>query len=129
MKLSSALELGSVLGGMKPQDINNCALGRAADAVGIPKQARPASTCTRIDAIYDRWPWLAANNEEHGQAIMELFDHHVCKGTMTLNALIEHIKTIEPSCPTCCGFDCCCARAEYLLEKMATERDSQKMSV
>jgi len=64
----------------------------------------------------------------HGQASWSSSTTRL-QGYDDSECLIEHIKTIEPSCPTAVASIAACARAEYLLEKMATERDSQKMSV
>lgn len=119
MRLSEAAVLGLMLVcEMEPQDINLCYLGLAGTAVGIPLQSAGAAICHRIEAIYDYWPWLAANNETRGQEIMELFDEEVCRrGRMTFQTLNDYIKTIEPACGQCNTFDCCCTRAEVTFEE------------
>lgn len=121
MRLSDAVLAGSLLGGMKANDINHCALGAAGDAVGIKKQRRDALRPYRYYKILGTWPWLEANEEERGLEIMELFDHHVCTGKMTLEMLVEYIRKIEPPCGECCSFDCCCSRVEELEARLTAE--------
>lgn len=62
------------------------------------------------------------NRFEHGGEIMELFDNKVSTGHMTLDQLVEHVRSIEPPCGECCDFDCCCERgAQVEAMLMATQ--------
>ncbi len=112
MRLSDAMVLGSTMMVLKPQNWHCCVLGAAGRAAGIlPNPDRPGIV---VDIILDEWPWLASNNEERLCEIATLFDQRVCKGEMTLDALIEHVRQIEPPCE--CGVrDCVCARVEHLI--------------
>jgi hypothetical protein len=106
MRLSDAITLGSTVVKPKPGDWRTCAFGAATKAMGIP--------AGDIDQIEDEWPWLEANCHEPLTEIIRLFDQRVCRGEMTLDQLIAHVRQIEPPCE-CGQFDCCCARVEDLL--------------
>lgn len=120
MKLSDAIMMGSMLGRMESSDINTCALGVAATAVGIPLQKALVipDVIDRYRAIADRWPWLSSNNSEKMNDIMELFDNNVSTGHMTLDQLVDHVRSIEPPCGECCSFDCCCERGARVEEEL-----------
>ena len=94
MKLSEAMMLGSVTCRMERGNWDSCALGAAANAVGIPMGAG------REALIREEWPWLT---EEHTPnwwsleaAITWRFDQAVCKGRMTLEQLIDWVRENEP---------------------------------
>lgn len=114
MKLSEAMMLGSVTCKMVRGDLNTCALGAAANAIGIAKMANKADW-SRINSIKKVWPWLdeeVSRLERNIDGIVFRFDDMVCFGKMTLEQLADYVKTIEPSCGDCCKFDCSCVKAE-----------------
>lgn len=100
MLLSDAVMLGSVSVKLQAGDWNNCGLGAAATAVGVP--------CMQ----HGRWPWLAKNFNLMNLARM--FDDRVSHGDLSLEEFVAHIRSIEPPCGECCDFDCVCVRAEIL---------------
>lgn len=112
MRLSDAVVLGSTMIELKPANWHSCALGAAGRAVGIlPDLKHPGKV---VEHILDQWPWLEANHENRMCEIVTLFDQRVCRGEMTMDQLIEHIRQIEPPCE--CGVrDCVCARVEHLM--------------
>ena len=75
MKLSDAIVAGTMLSDLRGNDINHCALGVAGTAVGIPLQKISSVRCYRYESIIGFWPWLARNNEEHAQIIMDLLQN------------------------------------------------------
>lgn len=120
MKLSEAMMLGSVTVKMVPGDINSCALGAAANAVGIPPIPEAfGRDMTRIKAIWKRWPWLQSQQCTCGDVfctgissfcIAYKFNRHVCYGTMTFEALVDWVRSVEPACGECCQFECACVK-------------------
>lgn len=125
MRLSDAIMMGSMLCRMKMCDINACAIGVAATAVGIRK-SNPSRSNERYDSISIQWPWLASNHNERMWEITELFDNKVSTSQMTIEQLVDHVRSIEPSCGECCSFDCCCERgarveAEFLAQGVLSE--------
>jgi hypothetical protein len=59
MKLSEAMMLGSTTVKMVRFDITSCALGAAANAVGIPTPAQCENRRLRGILIGEKWPWIA----------------------------------------------------------------------
>ena len=108
MRLSDAMTLGSTLVRFQPGNWSCCAVGAAATAVGVPHGEE------RVEGIREQWPWLTSNCDERLIELVTLFDRRVCRGEMTLDQLIEHVRQIEPPCE--CGVcDCVCARVEHLM--------------
>lgn len=110
MKLSDSIILGSTTCKLKVGDLNVCAVGAAANAVGLPlmKNSRDFS---RLEAVYNYWPWLYGDNSSglrHMGEIAYLFDGQVCRGEMTLEQLADYVRTIEPECGECNQFKCTC---------------------
>ena len=122
MRLSDAMLLGSTTTKMERGNWSNCALGVAANAAGI---ARPSvvrlcgvtidTTDVRVQAIYQRWPWLRepsggwwGNDRMH--EITQAFDYQVAVPTakMTLEQLIARVRAAEPECGECCQRACAC---------------------
>jgi hypothetical protein len=125
VKLSEAMMLGSTTCKMVPGDWNTCALGAAANAVGIAKQMiihRDLITGTvfltnRASAIWARWPWLATHpslrgNVGIGLIVASKFDNSVCRGLMTFEQLVDWIRSIEPDCGECNMYQCACQKTE-----------------
>lgn len=110
MKLSVAMVLGSTIGPLRSSDINSCALGAAANAVGIPEHIYTCDRAMtdRYDAIGERWPWLARSNNQRMLEIIKLFDVRVSDGDMTFEQLVAYVRSVEPECESCCDRDCCC---------------------
>ena len=104
MKLSDAMMLGSVTCRMEPGNWNSCALGAAANAVGIPRVGREA-------LIREEWPWLTEEYTPNWSLEAEIawrFDRVVCKGWMTLEQLIDWVRENEPpllALPVPCALD------------------------
>jgi len=113
MKLSEAMMLGSTTCKMLPADINSCALGCAGNAVGIPLCVAREGGWQRLQAIQDRWPWLSDSLSE---VIWTLFDNHVCCGEMTLEQLVDYVRSVEPACGECNQFECSCPRTAAVYE-------------
>lgn len=93
MRLSVAMMLGSTTCKMVPGKWSSCALGAAANAVGIADNAR------RPYAIYDQWPWLrypSPRGHSFGAEIYSRFDADVCRGGMTFEELVDYVRSIEP---------------------------------
>jgi hypothetical protein len=63
----------------------------------------------RLGHIKDAWPWL--NDSGLLEAIWKRFDNQVVCGGMTLEALVDYVRSIEPDCGGCNRFDCTCKRA------------------
>jgi hypothetical protein len=134
MKLSDAMMLGSVTVKMEAGDWNSCALGAAANAVGIPKEVPPIKCplmgcvveihgVNRAEAIYGRWPWLQEitdyvpqtdfdSEEDFMDQIYGFFDDHVCEGKMTFEQLVDYVRSVEPACGVCNEFECSCVPVE-----------------
>lgn len=102
MRLSEAINLGSTTVKMEPANISCCALGAACNAVGISDDA------DRYSAMRARWPWLNSGGYvtadgyscRAATAIYTRFDENVCGGEMTLEQLIDYVRSIEPDEPT-----------------------------
>lgn len=127
MKLSEAIMLGASTCKMQPRDWNSCALGAAANAVGIERSSRYSP---RHIAISKYWPWLdkeisaiqkrpgnphiwwpppfAQANTDWMVPIYQTFDGRVCCGRLTLEALADWVRSVEPACGECNRFTCTC---------------------
>ena len=99
MKLSDAILLGSTFVEMLPGCWDKCALGAAAQAVGI----RP-----HHEDICAYWPWLAVDDCGPMCTIAAWFDDRVCNGKMTMDQLIKAVRQEEPACGECNTRKCCC---------------------
>ena len=120
MKLSEAMLLGSATCKMVAGDWNSCALGAAGNAVGIPQFD---NILARALWIQDTWPWLrnisrvqeykgAELTINYCEEIWTRFDNEVVGGAMTLEQLVDYVKSIEPQCGECNKFECTCVKAE-----------------
>jgi hypothetical protein len=105
MRLSDAIMLGRVtVDSPKSGDINNCALGMAANACGIKRQY-----CN----IKKLWPWLKTDmdfpcncfpnsyinidSQAAWTKVAHIFDHHVmCLEDWTLEQLVDWVRSVEP---------------------------------
>lgn len=107
MRLSDAMMLGSVTCRMKKANWNSCALGCAGNAIGIPNWGNVGRH--RDSLILKAWPWLEqeCNCKENGISavvgthcymvhIFKKFDTDVCEGRMTLEALVDWVRQVEP---------------------------------
>jgi len=110
MKLSEAMMLGSATCKMVPADWNSCALGAAANAVGIPCAKDHTEDSKRIDAIIKHWPWLHIGGRYNPEfyTIWSKFDRLVCNGVMTYEQLVDYVKSVEPDCGECNKLECTC---------------------
>jgi len=104
-KLSDAILLGATITDSRPYHLNHCALGMAANAVGIKKCA-DASYPSRFELILNYWPWLF--NTTYWNHIAGAFNEQVCRGKMTLEQLVDWVRAAEPACD-CHRFNCDCA--------------------
>jgi hypothetical protein len=129
MKLSEAMMLGSVTCKMESANFDSCALGAAANAVGLPEAELCISGC-RLIPIKEYWPWLrelSRGKEGHSddyvsmhggesdwaQQIFYRFDRSVVWGrSMTLEELVDYVRSIEPECGECNRFYCSCKKAD-----------------
>jgi hypothetical protein len=113
MKLSEAMMLGSATCKMYPGNWNSCALGAAANAVGIPAKYANDPGPPRCVSILNYWPWLDTSHDYPGSPpwggiIASRFDYQVCRGTMTYEQLVDYVRAVEPECGECCKFKCTC---------------------
>lgn len=103
MRLSDAIAMGRVtVEEMQAADITKCALGMACNAVGLD----PKMTGEDYEGVKAVWPWLStivtAPNGAPNYAITiiwRLFDGRVMAGRMTLDQLIDWVRSVEPSEP------------------------------
>jgi hypothetical protein len=127
MKLSTAMMLGSTTCKMVPGDWNSCALGCAGNAVGIGQGVRREASGFiwmsdgrgRSQHIYDVWPWLNGEKMFWAALIWGKFDSKVCSGEITLEQLVDYVRSIEPSCGDCNKFECSCVKSEVVYESKA----------
>lgn len=118
MKLSEAMLLGSVTCKMEPGNLDSCALGCAGNAVGIPS-VEQIGFKPRWIAISERWPWIRDEVEPrytYRAAIWGAFDGPVCNGRMTLEQLVDYVRSIEPDCGVCNRFACSCPKTAAVSE-------------
>jgi hypothetical protein len=79
--------------------------------------------------IHEAWPWIMDGNKFFradwmaGQeqvsgleAIWSRFDILVCAGRMTLEQLVDYVRSIEPDCGECNKFECTCVKDEATVE-------------
>jgi hypothetical protein len=95
-------------------------------------------TCDRRMEILKRWPWtgvsvpFASTPTWCQEAALKLpqlevnaatvvtyisivtigFDHCVVAGKMTLEQLVDWVRSVEPSCGECCSFECGCEKTQ-----------------
>lgn len=115
MRLSDAMMLGSVTCRMERYNWNSCALGCAGNAVGIPNWGNRGHG--RHNLILQAWPWLLEEcpcemciavsadrkkrapwmaHERYMDHITSAFDFQVSYGLMTLEQLIDWVRSVEP---------------------------------
>jgi hypothetical protein len=120
MKLSEAIMLGAATCKMESANINYCAYGAALNAAGIAQCNLQDNWGIRYIAAVDLWPWIAANDPKRrvqqnlvpfndlGNSIWQKFDYEVCGDKMTLEQLVDYVRSIEPNCGDCNRFECTC---------------------
>ena len=110
MRLSEAMMLGSTTCKMEAGDWNSCALGCALNAEGVRQYAGRDGYGRSIETN-DRWPWIWGLIDDEGTTFAEQiwtrFDFQVCDGRMTLEQLVDYVRSIEPDCD-CNRFNCNC---------------------
>lgn len=122
MKLSEAMMLGSATCKMVAGDWNSCALGAAANAIGIP-QSKVLFGVGRGHAIRAAWPWLETRQPSELLSISEIvfrFDNEVCEGKMTFEQLVDYVRSIEPECGECNRFECTCKATPECVDALTT---------
>lgn len=110
MRLSMAMMLGSTTCKMEAGNINTCAMGAALNAMGVRPCARHGCDWHRVEMMCELWPWLAGNRgwiAPQATNIIQRFDYQVCEGLMTLEQLVDYVRSIEPDCD-CNRFNCNC---------------------
>ena len=101
MRLSDAIALGRhTIPEMRGDDLTACGIGMSLNAVGDP---------ISYWSLYQRWPWLhsaSVNCKQcqkltyRAEIVWHSFDWHVMHDqTMTLDQLIDFIRSIEPPDP------------------------------
>src|ERR1700761_7836111 len=126
MKLSDAIELGLMIPPeLKAANMNYCALGKAADAIGL-EQDKSVWNGNRWNNLRKRWPWLKVRGGwlfSFQLKIAFLFDRQFSKGDSSLAILktIDYVKSIEPECGECNQFTCVCQPAETVEENVYAE--------
>ena len=124
MKLSEAMMLGASTAKMIPFNIRSCALGAAANAIGIPA---PGGSVNRTLLIAEKWPWITDRYtprnpwSTYGSHIAQEFNARVCGGEMSFESLVDHVRSIEPECGECNRFECTCVRVQ---QDSKREKDS-----
>lgn len=117
MKLSEAMMLGSATMKMIQFNIRSCALGAAANAIGIPAPS-PENRHLRGLLIAEKWPWITDRYvtrnpwSTYGSHIAQEFNARVCGGRISFEALVDHVRSIEPECGECNRFECTCVCAQ-----------------
>jgi hypothetical protein len=132
MKLSEYIILGSTAfppndgdswfgSGALPNDKCGCAMGRAWLAAGRTVQEWMGAINSFPDSLINghgygcslatfafglQWPWLRNSQPVCGR-ISQMFNR-VVKGELTIDAIAEYVRSIEPSCGECCKFNCTC---------------------
>lgn len=115
MRLSDAIAMGQgLVGKWEVGDIRHCALGMACNAIGMSHWLEGDGDYV---AIRSNWPWTEQyvqhpfreedwKEYEALELIYTLFDEKVMTGGMTLNRLIDWVRSVEPpeetateSCP------------------------------
>jgi hypothetical protein len=120
MRLSEAIMLGSATCKLSPADINACAFGCALNSMGVPHSSLFPETNGIGGKEYARylearriWPWIGdimqSGAVSFGTHIFTAFDNNVCSGEMTLEQLVDYVRSIEPDCD-CNRFNCDCAK-------------------
>jgi hypothetical protein len=117
MRLSEAIMMGSATCKLERGNINSCAFGAALNAEGIPQVTKTRlSEISRYMAVTEIWPWTAQREAvrdydcgltEQAREIFRRFDALVCIGIITLEQLVDYVKSIEPDCD-CNQFNCSC---------------------
>lgn len=123
MRLSEAIMLGAATCVMQAGDMNTCALGAALNAIGVAQGTQRL----RWQALCDTWPWTEEymNRQDKWHcAIYRAFDGPVCGGKMTLEQLVDYVRSIEPDCD-CNRFNCDCATKQLVEPEAAHETQTQ----
>jgi hypothetical protein len=100
MRLSEAMALGRVTCVLEKGNWNSCALGCAANAVGIPQWGNAGRD--RYVPILAYWPWLdrpcpcGRCDCSAARHIWSMFDDKVCFSEMTMEQLIDWVRLHEP---------------------------------
>jgi hypothetical protein len=109
MRLSDAMLAGSMIWtSHRMNNWNMCAIGTAANAVGITayRNGTVLGLDTRAAGIRDHWPWLweefAGSDSTWIELISNLFE-----GGSEVENLVEFIRKVEPKCD-CNRFKCHC---------------------
>ena len=140
MKLSEAMMLGSTTCKMIRGDWNSCALGCAGNAIGIPQATIRSSGLYLIDddrtsrstLIKFAFPWIMDRSKDgysHEMAIWERFDFDVIEGKMTLEQLVDYVRSIEPECGECNEYQCTCIKQPIMENDGEQEWISNKEEV
>jgi hypothetical protein len=109
MRLSEAIRLGSLaIQNPTAGDTRSCAMGMALKAVGKlhlePLMAQLDGTYTVAENFGEfskQWPWVdtwhvyEGNDETYTSRVYGLFDHQVCGGLMTIEALCDQVAIWE----------------------------------
>jgi hypothetical protein len=126
MRLSEAILSGACTISMEQGDIDSCALGGAANAVGVPS-CKEIGVSGRYKRILDVWPWLDARIDSGPTYMLEItlkFDTDVCTGNMTMEQLVNYVRSVEPACH-CNTFNCSCVMIKDQAAAMEAELSPQ----
>lgn len=117
MRLSEAIMLGSATCKMEPGDWNSCALGCAMNAEGIRQYPDPGGLGRSAESTI-LWPWIwvgSPGGNSFAETIWLRFDSDVCRGRMSLEQLVDYVRSIEPNCD-CNRFNCDCKATQPEVE-------------
>jgi hypothetical protein len=113
-------------------DLRSCALGAAANAVGIPMPDRYGNIRLRGVLIAEKWPWITDRYptrnpwSTYGSHIAQRFNAEVCGGYISFEELVDHVRSMEPECGECNRFECTCVRAQ---EDAEPEKDGMSTAL
>jgi len=105
--LSEAIILGSHITVARAGLIDHCALGMAANAIGLPKH----DLSSRYKSIPEAWPWVGGLGSAGWAFVAITYNNHVAPGSaqdMTLEQLADKVREMEPKC-SCHRFNCDCS--------------------
>lgn len=125
MKLSDAMVLGATITKLRAFCLDHCALGAAANAVGIERawlSSGQSYENGRWVAIEQYWPWLKKQShidlggwtvQTYWSQVADTFNEEVATtGRMTFDQLVDYVRYVEPECGKCNQFTCTCEKQQ-----------------
>lgn len=110
MRLSDAMLAGSMVWtSHRMNNWNMCAIGTAANAVGITPYRKNSvlGLDTRFEGIQNHWPWLWDGPDSGREDLWITSISYLFENGCHIEDLVEFIRVIEPQCD-CNRFKCRC---------------------